>query len=151
MALDPAGTICCVKLCGPEDRRKRSSCLAHGMRITAWFSVGTKSSGFAPHLQGMEDNFSCSCQFYHAFGYRGDSIWLGLGIAVQSCQPGHRSPISTLPLKLKHSLNFHLNRKASRFLDRTDSVATNLLLQFKKQTSVWHVPRSSIGHQWHHT
>lgn len=38
--------------------------------------------------------------------------------------------------KLKQLLNFYLNRKASRFLNRTDSVATNLLLQFKKQTSV---------------
>lgn len=28
------------------------------MRITACFSVGTKSLGFAPHLQGMEDDFS---------------------------------------------------------------------------------------------
>lgn len=90
-------------------------------------------------------------QFYHAFGYRGETVWLGLGVVAHSSQPGHRTPISTLPLKLKHSLNFYLNRKASRFLDRTDSVATNLLLQFKKQTSVWHVPRSSIGHQWHHT
>lgn len=44
--------------------------------------------------------------------------------------------ILTHPPKLKQSSNFSPDRKASRFLDRTDSVATNLLLQFKKQTSV---------------
>lgn len=38
--------------------------------------------------------------------------------------------------KLKQLLNFYLSRKASHLLNRTDSVATNLLLQFKKQTSV---------------
>lgn len=54
--------------------------------------------------------------------------------------PARRSPPSIVILtrapNLKQSLNFYLNRKASRFLDRTASVATNLLLQFKKQTSV---------------
>lgn len=42
----------------------------------------------------------------------------------------------THELKLKQLLNLYLNKKASRFLNRRDSVATNLLLQFKEQTSV---------------
>lgn len=75
-------------------------------------------------------------------------------LPAQSSQPCRQSPPSTGTLtpapKPKQSLNLYLNRKASRFLDRTDCVATNLRLQFQKQTSVWHVPHSSVGHQWLH-
>lgn len=58
------------------------------------------------------------------------------GAAGPAVDPPPSIVILTRAPKLKQSLNFYLNRKASRFLDRTDSVATNLLLQFKKQTSV---------------
>lgn len=59
--------------------------------------------------------------------------WGRLCLALQSVPRRQQSELLPKP---KHSLNFSLNRKASRFLDRRDSVATNLLLQFKKQTSV---------------
>lgn len=75
---------------------------------------------------------------------RGASVWQRAVFTAP--RPPRPIVILTLAPKPKQSLNFYLNRKAARFLDRTDSVATNLLLQFKKQTSVWHVPCSSVGH-----
>ena len=66
-----------------------------------------------------------------------DSVqYLQHGAAGPAVDPPPSIVILTHAPKLKQSLNFYLNRKASRFLDGTDSVATNLLLQFKKQTSV---------------
>lgn len=86
---------------------------------------------------------------------QGSSIWQWAIFTAQSSRPCQWSPPSIVILThtptLKQSLNFYLNRKALCFLDRTDLVATNLWLQLKKQTSVWHVPCSSAGHQWHHT
>lgn len=94
---------------------------------------------------------TCSCMCWLCSGcFRGDaarlsstvaSVWpRSLHLTVCSIYSTSTPPppivILTHAPKQKQSLNFYLNRKAARFLDRIYSVATNLLLQFKKQTSV---------------